>query len=105
MTDEELARAKSIEHLSEEERQRFFHIQRRFHGVTMDVYSADDTAQLYNFSKEELRDVPPGHGVWFTLPDGPKFVLAHIRMGPWEFWQDVRGYQTAQGFRYNVSLP
>jgi hypothetical protein len=105
MTDEELARAKSIEHLTEEERQRFFHIQRRFHGVSMDVYSADDTSLIYRFSNAELRDVPPGHGISFTDPNGPQFVLVHIHIGPWEFWQDVRGTDVGATRQYNVSLP
>lgn len=107
MTDEELAREKSIEGLSDEERLRFFALMRKMHGATVTVYDADDSSLVYTFRKEVLRDIPHGSGLQFELDrTGPRVILAHIAVGPWEFWQDIRGRDHPNGNKvYNVSLP
>lgn len=106
MTDEELSRSKSIEGMSDEEKLRFFTVMRRMHGAEVTVYNADDTSLLYKFTKSELKDIAPSHGLLFNLVKPcPRVVLAHIQVGAWEFWQDVTGQEVGEGRQYAVSLP
>lgn len=93
-----------IDAMSDAERATFFKMVRKFATTHLTVYD-DDGHVVFT---DDIDPTAYQHGVTFTLRVGQtRTILAHIRIGQWEFYQSYVGRDEAGGDqrRFTVSLP
>lgn len=102
-----------LEGMTDDERRAALKVTRQLCGVHVSVYDASDPdgQLLYSLDAASIEpsweNVEWGVDMFNVAGDPPKFVLAHLKIGEFEFWVNVHGTTDVNNRqrRYRLALP